>query len=174
MKDFFYGFVRNYHSFRIEPDANWTRWTNRILGFYDQLGAMLGARSEYEWNKYDLSWFRRGDDKTPWLHVEHENKGSWAALDDTIRKISESVCEDIIAIVYPNTKELWERFLKKLEKSSNSWTDETEVLAILDASFFETGLITMEGHVVSKKMETEVFKATKKTEETDHYYAFLR
>jgi hypothetical protein len=41
MEDLFWGFVRNYVSFGLRPDAKRTTRTNEILGFYSRLGKML-------------------------------------------------------------------------------------------------------------------------------------
>ena len=89
MEDFYYGFVRNYHSFRLYYNPPWTNWTNKILGYFDYLGTSLGARIKYEWRKYDLTWFRKESDEV-WLHVEHENNTGWDDLNRTITKINES------------------------------------------------------------------------------------
>lgn len=173
MEDFFYGYVRNYHSFHIEPNSNNTKWTNKILGFYDQLGTLLGVRTEYEWKRYDLCWFWK-DNNEPWLHVEHENVGSWGALNDTIQKVNDSISEDIIAIVYPESEELWIQFIKEMDKSQKEWSKETEVLAILDASIFQTKLVKIEGHVYSKTAGNFVMNAVKKVDEEGIYYAILQ
>ena len=173
MQDFFYGFVRNYHSFQISPESNNTKWTNKILGFYDQLGTLLGTTVEYEWKRYDLCWFWK-DQKEPWLHVEHENDGSWEALEDTLRKVNDSTSEDIIVIVYPATEELWDQFLKELNKSQKSWTKGTDILAILDATIFQTKLVKLEGHVYSKTDGNFMMQAMKKVDEEGVYYAILQ
>jgi len=172
MEDFFYGYVRNYHSFHIQPDSNNTKWTNKILGFYDQLGTLLGAKIEYEWKRYDLCWFWK-DEEDPWLHVEHENGGSWSALEDTIRKINESEAEDLIAVMYPDSQENWDKLVKEMGKVQKKWTEETEVLVILDASYFQTKVIKLEGHIFSNSGNM-VLNAIKKTDEEGIYYAILQ
>ena len=175
MEDLFYGFVRNYHSFRLYYNPPWTNWTNKILGYFDHLGTSLGARVKYEWRKYDLTWFRKGSDEV-WLHVEHENYTGWNDLDRTIVKINESKCENVIAIVYPADLDLVQKFLKKLEKSCKQWTEGSNVLVIVDFSDFQYQNlpIRLEGHLFSNVYETEIYHALKYEEKkTSMYYAVL-
>lgn len=175
VEDFFFGFVRNYHSFRLVYSPPWTTWTNKILNYFDNLGTALGARIKYEWKQYDLTWFREGSDEV-WLHVEHENQINWEKLKDTIRKIDESECDNVIAIIYPESQTLWDKFIRNLERSQNSWTETTEVLAILDASDFqnENPPVRLEGHLLSNIKENTIYKAVKYEEKkTGIYYGVL-
>ncbi len=175
MEDFFYGFVRNYHSFRLEYNPPWTTWTNKILNYFDRLGIMLGARVKYEWHKYDLTWFRKGSNEV-WLHIEHENNTGWEELKDTLKKINESECDNVITILYPASQGLWDKFVKKVEQSQKSWTDTTEVLTILDASDFqnENPPVRLEGYLFSNIQENTIYKAVKYEEEkSDIYYSIL-
>lgn len=175
MKDIFFGYIRNYHSFRLRYTPPWTNWTNKILGYFDTLGTMFGAEIKYEFKHYDLSWFHSDSDEV-WLHVEHENYTNWEALDDTIRKIDDSESENLIAIVYPESEKLWNKFLSKLERKQKRWTEETDILAILDGNDFQhkEKFIQIKGYLFSNQKENAVFCAEKRQEnKTGYYYAYL-
>lgn len=175
MKDFFFGFVRNYHSFRLIYSPPWTNWTNKILNYFDTLGVALGARIKYEWKQYDLTWFRK-DGNDVWLHVEHENQVNWEKLKKTINKINESECDNVIAIIYPESEIIWNKFINHLNQAQKTWTDTTEILVILDASDFqyEDTPIRLEGYLFSNIEENTIFKAVKYEEKkTGIYYGVL-
>ncbi|PWI48555.1 hypothetical protein CEE45_05795 [Candidatus Heimdallarchaeota archaeon B3_Heim] len=58
MDDLFYGIIRNYGQFGIRSDTKYnTKWTPMILGYFANLGQMLGCYVEYEWKYFDLTWF---------------------------------------------------------------------------------------------------------------------
>ena len=77
MEDIFRAFIRNYGNLELSEIYYGTNWTNRILGYFDNLGRLMGYYVYYEWNKYDLTWFENYNEpantEPPILHVESEN-----------------------------------------------------------------------------------------------------
>jgi hypothetical protein len=42
MKDLFFGFIHNYWTMGIRPRTKGTKWTSKVLGYFANLGEMLG------------------------------------------------------------------------------------------------------------------------------------
>ncbi len=173
MEDLFSGFIRNYSSFGIRDDTNWTKWTHKILGFYAQLGRMLGAYVEYEWNSLDLIWFWSLKEKEagePWLHVEHENDPD--RLKNLLGKIDESEALTIIAIGYPPSTKDSKKFMAKVEDIKREWKD-LEILVVLDAEAYEEDPVSITGSICRYGRPTKIIEA-KKVHSTDgSLYAYL-
>lgn len=167
MEDLFYGFVRNYHSFGIRSKSKWAKWTNEILGFYARLGRMLGNYVEYEWKYYDLTWFWELDED-PWFHIEHENAAD--RLFRLMEKVKESIAYNIIIIGYPGSVKDQEEFIAELENVKRE-ERRKEILAIMDASFYEDFPISLTGYVLEFGKKTVALKAKKLLTEDGFYYA---
>ena len=180
MQDIFFGFVRRYETFQINYEtAGATHFTIEILHHFERLGAMLGYQTRFEKEfrqsgkkrRYDLIWYD-DDINDPYLHVEHENNGSWVKLEDTVNKIDESIAHNMIAIMYPQSKDLWNDILDLIKKKQKSWSSYEEVLVILDPYFIEHNYC-MEGYIFSGNRDIEVLKSTIQTnEKTGSLFAF--
>ncbi|MBA7514855.1 hypothetical protein ES705_06890 [subsurface metagenome] len=102
--DLYSAFVSNYHTLQLTARHTNTTWTHRVLGFFDNLGRMLGHFVLFEKDKYDLTWWY-GEEKV--LHIEHENSSSKERIiEKTIKKVLISDAKRAIAVCYPkNEKE---------------------------------------------------------------------
>lgn len=175
MRDLFYGFIRNYSTFGLRPRSKYTKWTHEILGFYAQLGKMIGCYIEYEWKRFDLVWFwslADRDAKKPWLHVEHENN-PWR-LDKLLGKVKETLSNNIILIGYPDTRTDWNRFARKLGTVSVRKGRRVEILAILDGIFLKEETDHITGYIFSGfKEPSDTLEAKRSITEDSIYYAEL-
>lgn len=71
MKDIFYGFIRDIKTLRLVwSTSGFTDYTQEVLGYFRQLGKLLGFSVRAEKKRYDLSWYRETE-KIPFLHIEH-------------------------------------------------------------------------------------------------------
>lgn len=135
MRDLFFGFIHNYWTLGIRYESKHAKWTQRILGYFANLGQMLGVVVEYEWRRYDLVWFYQISDRKdgePWLHVEHENSAS--RLSNLYEKVVTSKAPNVIAIGYPASYKEESAFVEKLERF-HSMNTEKEVMFILDPAY---------------------------------------
>ena len=179
MEDIFNGFVQKYETFQINQEkASAWRYTREILRHFDQLGFMLGFQTMYEKKfvrakerKYDLIWYV-DDENDPYLHVEHENGLTWKVLNDTVSKIDESVCDNIIAIMYPGNLELWQEVVDLLNKKQKSWGTGYNILVILDPYFIDNKH-TLEGYFFREKKNTMVSATIRVNKDTGNFYAFF-
>ena len=86
MKDIFYGFIRDIKTLRLVwSTSGFTDYTQEVLGYFRQLGKLLGFSVRAEKKRYDLSWYRESE-KIPFLHIEHENSPYWKELKEKLGK----------------------------------------------------------------------------------------
>lgn len=140
LNDLFYGFIRNYYTFGIRAApkrSKQTKWTNMILGFFAKLGQDFGFFVEYEWNRYDLTWFYDLDSREagkPYLHIEHENVAN--RLGELMTKMRNSVSDHGIAIGYPADKPASRRFISRIKTFHKNLKDGKEMMFILDPVYY--------------------------------------
>ena len=174
MENLFRGFIKNYMSFGIRDNANWTKWTHRILGYYGQLGRMLGVSVEYEWNKFDLVWFWEEEDrksKDPWLHIEHENDPD--RLIKLAEKAAESYSLNVVVIGYPGSKSDEEKLIHQLKKIKSEWK-EAEILAIMDTVVYEEEPIPINGYILRYAQKENMLAGCKEKAKNGTYYCYMR
>ena len=108
-----------------------------ILGFFARLGQDLGFIIEYEWNRFDLTWFNSIEEREsgePYLHVEHENSSQ--RLKELMSKVKTSPASNVVAIGYPETPDAYLRFVEEIESLPKKLKSGKEVMFILDPPYF--------------------------------------
>jgi hypothetical protein len=174
MKDLFFGFIHNYWTMGIRPRSKGTKWTNKVLGYFANLGELLGFYTEYEWRLFDLLWFDEYEDRkegTPYLHIEHENSSD--RLDNLMQKVVKSKAPYVIAIGYPSSKESHLKYVKKIEKLHKKLAMDKEVMFILDpweySSYDEDVIIAYLARPQRSKLS--IYEATRHKASNDMFYA---
>lgn len=131
------GFTENYHSFQLMETNTGTTWTNRILGFFDKLGRMLGYVVQFEKEKYDLTWWDYSIEQEQGkiiLHVEHENKTDKSRIiEETFEyKILNSRARIVLAICYPNNEQDFEEITTWIKKNVQKKMIAEEAVIMVD------------------------------------------
>ena len=140
LENLFYGFIRNYWTFGIKrtPKASTrSKWTNMILCFFARLGQDLGFIIEYEWNRFDLTWFDSMEEREagePYLHVEHENSSQ--RLGELMNKVKTSPASNVVAIGYPEFPLAYNEFVDEIESLQKKLKSGKEVMFILDPPYY--------------------------------------
>lgn len=143
--DLFYGFIRNYVTFGIYDDITNTKFTHRILGYFADVGRMLGMWVDFEKGRSDLLWFYNKRDKKPLLHIEHENYSD--RLKNVIGKLKSSKAESFLGICYPSTEKDHEYLKEELEKLAEG----REFLVIADLCLLDDPEDDVVGHYSSNR-----------------------
>ena len=139
LSSFFRGFVKNYSSFNLHKVSNITKHTVKEIGYFRQLGEMLGYHVFHEdqikirgiKRKGDLFWATYDKDENQYhydLHLERESKRK-KAKETIINKLADDI-PFLIGIMYSdieNILELIELAKYKIEKNE----DVDEILLIL-------------------------------------------
>ncbi|MHA1614598.1 MAG: hypothetical protein ACTSYJ_07105 [Candidatus Thorarchaeota archaeon] len=174
IKDLFIGFIHNYWTMGIRPKSKETKLTNKVLGYFANLGEILGFYTEYEWKLFDLLWFRTYQDRKdgkPYLHIEHENSPD--RLDNLMEKVVTSKAPFVIAMGYPSSKESHSKYVKRIEKLHKKLTKDQEVMFILDPwvySSYEKDIIT--AYLARTPRDNlSVYEATRYITSDDIFYA---
>jgi hypothetical protein len=181
------GFIKNYSSFNLHITNKITKFTDKEIGFFRDLGEMLGFHVFQEdtreikgkKRKGDLFWaiYDKKDNAHYYkLHLERESKRKLAE-----ETITDKLADDIevgIAIVFSrlqNVKKLIGLAKKKIEQNS----DVEELLLIVcvpvgRTNMHEVLLILGQYYWKEKnKIKQEMYKAVRLPNEAGHYYALL-
>lgn len=166
--DLFYGFIRNYVTFGIYDDITNTKFTHRILGYFADVGRMLGMWVNYEEGRADLIWYYNRSDKVPLLHIEHENHSD--RIDEVLGKLKSSNAKSFLGICYPRTEKQHEYLQKELKKLAKG----REFLIISDNCMIKGSEKKIIGHYSSHRSKSIHSNITAESAQThdEIWYAF--
>ncbi|MBA7578910.1 hypothetical protein ES708_20776 [subsurface metagenome] len=164
--DLYHAFVYNYHTLQIAKGQNNATWTHRVLGFFDQLGRMLGHLVFFEEAKCDLTWWF---DEEYRLHIEHENRpNKERIIEKTIKKVLISDAKRAIAICYPKTEKERQEIEEWIKNNSKKMRKPEEVMIILDNSYFIKENNIFRTHIITEKWYN-IWSERKKIDENGYF-----
>lgn len=187
LSSFFNGFVKNYSVFNLHRISNITQFTAKEIGYFRQLGEMLGYHVFHEdqrmikgmQKKGDLFWatYDKDDDEYYYeLHLERESKRK-KAKETIVNKLADDI-SFLIGIVHSNTEnatELIELAKKKVEE--NKEVDEILLILIIPVAKEKKDAITLILGVYfwkdKKKVKSHISKAIRLTNEAGYYYGLI-
>lgn len=128
-------FETNYTIFRLNPDnKNDRTWNNRILGFFDRLGILLGFMVQFDTKYYDLSWWS-GSNLI--LTLSHEKDTTLEGIKtNTLKNIAFSTETKLAMVIcYPESIEDQKHLVDYLTEETIEFKPD-QLLIILDESNF--------------------------------------
>ncbi|MFW9996004.1 MAG: hypothetical protein ACFFD4_28445 [Candidatus Odinarchaeota archaeon] len=178
--DLFYGFTTNYHSFHLKGGLSDTTWTHRIMGYFDQLGRMLGYEVLFEHNRYDLTWrdyteyhLYKKEEPEISLHLEHENQPDFDRItSETLRnKIQASNAAVAVAIAYPNPESMFDNLENWINENKQDFNAK-ETLIILDGAYIKVDRKPFDVFIINGKIKRKLTKITgiSKVLASDNFY----
>lgn len=93
------GYVHCYRTFRLRTRNNWSDLTHREVGFFCQLGEMLGFFALQEQNKDDLHWYEDFRATKRALHLERETEDSRACTEAVRKLIDDRQAKYLVAVL---------------------------------------------------------------------------
>lgn len=129
--ELFFGFCRYFSSLGLDDDVPWSTWTQRSLSYFDQLGRMLGYKTNTEdaltdsdgWRcpkslqgkRIDLVWFY--PDKNEYaLSLEHQGSNSPRKINLDIRKLAVIQGLKVLVVYRQNTLKIQKSAAKEVSK----------------------------------------------------------